>query len=104
MGQLGEDTGPVAGFAVIGHGPTVGVVAEGLQGHLQHLVAAPSLHMGHKADAAGVVLEAGIVQPLLGRQPGGWVNGDGGKVRAGMRERGKSLDLDLAGKSADCSK
>ncbi len=83
VGQLGEDTGPVAGFAIIGHGPAVGMVAEGFQGHLQDLVAAPPLHMGHKADAAGVMLEAGIVQPLLGRQPGHGVHGDLGKVRAG---------------------
>ncbi len=65
IGQLSEHTGAVAGLAVVGHSAAMCVVAERLQRHLEHAMVAPPIDMGHKADAAGVVLEARIVEAML---------------------------------------
>ena len=62
VGQLGQNAGAVAGLAVIGHCAAMGMIAQRLQGHFQHCVAATSLDVGDKANATGIVLEAGIVQ------------------------------------------
>ena len=67
MRQLGQDAGAVAGLAVVGHRAAMGVVAQRFQSHFQDTVAAPSLDVRDETDAAGVVLKAGIIQPLFGR-------------------------------------
>jgi hypothetical protein len=45
-------------------------VLEHLNRLLQDLVRLSTLDIDHETDAAGVVLEPGIVKALLGRQPG----------------------------------
>ena len=68
VGQLGEDAGPVARLAVIRHCAAMRMIGERLQPHLQHRVAAPALDMGDKANAAGIVFIARVVEALRRRE------------------------------------
>ena len=69
-GQLSQDPRPVPGAGVPAHSPAVCHVGHRLQGHLQHLVAGLAADAGDEPHAAGVVLEAGIVEPDGSRKGG----------------------------------
>ncbi len=63
VGQLRQDAGPVTRLAVIRHRAAVRMIGERFQRHLQNGMAAPSLDVGHKTDAARIVFVARVIQP-----------------------------------------
>jgi hypothetical protein len=69
MRHLQEDAGAIAGVGLAAAGAAMVEVLQHLDRLLQDLVRLPPFDIDHKADATGVVLEPGIVQSLLGRQP-----------------------------------
>ncbi len=62
---LDEDAGAVAGVLLGAARPPVVEVAEGLDAGAHDVVAAVALHVHDERDAAGVVLEARVVEALL---------------------------------------
>ena len=65
-GDLEQDAGPVAAVLLAPGGPPVGQVLEGGEGLAHQAVGGPALQVGHQGDAAGVVLEAGVVEAAVG--------------------------------------
>ena len=68
MGDLQVHSGAVAGAVVAAAGAAMGEVDERLQALLDDVVRLAPFQIGHKADAAGVALEGGIIKALLVRQ------------------------------------
>ena len=66
--HLDEDAGAVADVGLGVGGPAVVEVAEGGQPELDHPMRASPVHVGDEGDAAGIVLEARVVEALLGGQ------------------------------------
>ena len=64
MRDLDEDPGPVAGGRLGAGGAAVGQVLERGQRLADQSVAPSAVEVGHQRDAAGVVLERGVVQAL----------------------------------------
>jgi hypothetical protein len=65
--HLHEDAGAVAGVLLAAAGPAVLQVQQHLDRLVDDRVRATPVSVDHEADAAGVVLEAGVVQPLRAR-------------------------------------
>ena len=61
-GNLSHDARAVAGPVIGRHGAAMGHVLHTREGHFQDLVRLRAAGIGHKADAAGVVLHCGIVE------------------------------------------
>ena len=70
VGHLQQHAGAIAGVGLAAAGAAVVEVLQHLDRLLQDLVRLAALDVDHEADAAGVVLEPGIVEALLGRQAG----------------------------------
>jgi len=68
VGHLQQDAGAVAGVRLAAAGATVQEVDQHLQGLAHDRVRAPALDVDDESDAAGVVLEARVVQTLGGRR------------------------------------
>jgi hypothetical protein len=68
VGRLEQDARPVAGVGLGAGGPPVVEVAQRPEAHAHDVVAAPALHVHHEGDAAGVVLEGGVVEALRPRK------------------------------------
>ena len=66
--HLDEDAGAVADVGLGVGGPAVVEVAEGGQAELDHPMRASPVQVGDEGDAAGIVLEARVVEALLGGQ------------------------------------
>ena len=64
VGELGQDPRPVAGLLLRAPGAAVVEVQEDLDAQADDLVGLDVVEVGDEADAAGVVLEAGIVEPV----------------------------------------
>src|SRR5262249_9141401 len=60
--HLDEDAGAVAGVGFAAARAPVQQVDEDLQGLTDYRVRAPSINLNDKPDAAGVVLEVGVVE------------------------------------------
>ena len=86
--NLNENAGAVAGFGIAAAGAAVGQVDEDLDAFGDDVVGFVAFDAGDEADAAGVVLVAGVVQPLWG---GRW-QGDG--VGGGLGDRGRGYTVD----------
>ena len=67
VGHLDEDAGAVADVGLGVGGAPVVEVAQRREAEADDLVAAPAVHVGDEADAAGVVLEARVVEALRSR-------------------------------------
>ena len=82
VGQLDEDAGAVAGEGVRAEGAAMLEVFEDFDGLLNDGVGALAAEVGDEANAAGVVLECGVVEALRawGLRPGG---AGGGRAVAG---------------------
>ena len=70
VGQLEEQAGAVAGVWLRAAGAAMAEVEQDGQGLADDLVGLLALDVDYEAYAAGVVLEAGVVKALLGRQSG----------------------------------
>lgn len=68
MGNLDNDAGTVAGFGVASASTPVGEVDQYLNPLINDVVAFLSPHIGHKSNAASIMLMGRIVQPLRRRQ------------------------------------
>ena len=64
--HLEQHAGAVAGVDLAAAGATVVEVLQDLDGLLEDAVGLAPLDVDHEADAAGVVLELRVVEPLLG--------------------------------------
>ncbi len=69
VGYLDQDAGSVARGHLGPGGAPVGEVLESGDRLADQTVAAPALQVGHEGDAAGVVLEGGVVQGRAGVAP-----------------------------------
>jgi len=68
--DLDEDAGAVAGFGIAAAGSTVGEVDEDLDAFGNDVMGFVAFDAGDEADAAGVVLVAGVVEALGGGEMG----------------------------------
>ena len=68
IGNLHQDAGTIAGEGVSTHSAAVGEVPQDTQTLLDDFVALPSLDVGHKAYATGVMLIGRVIQALSWRQ------------------------------------
>ena len=70
MRDLDEHTAAVAGLRICADGAAMVEVQEDLQSHFDNVMGLAALHIGDKADAAGVFFEGGIIKSLRIRQAG----------------------------------
>jgi hypothetical protein len=68
IGNLDQDAGAVAHQRVRAHGAAMVEIDQELQAQPDDLVRLRALDIGDKADAAGVMLVAGVVKTLFRRQ------------------------------------
>ena len=85
MWQLREDAGAVTGLAIVRHRAPMRMFAQGLQPHLQHAVGALAFDMGHKSNAAGIVLVTRMIEPGGGGQAKAAVQRIYSRARISMR-------------------
>ena len=91
---MDEDAGAVAGEGVGAEGAAVLEVFEDFEGLLNDGVGALAAEIGDESDAAGVVLEGGVVEALRARglRPGGTGDaGGGGRPVAGAGHSSLSI-------------
>src|SRR5208337_4904281 len=63
MGNLDQHAGAIAGFRIAAASPAVGQIDEDLDAFGDDIVGPLAVNIHDEADAAGVVLQAGVVQP-----------------------------------------
>jgi len=73
MRHLHQNPGPVSGGFIAPAGAPVGQVAQNLEGVLNDGMGSFTLQVADHAYAAGIMLEARIIQPLGMRMKRGWV-------------------------------
>jgi hypothetical protein len=68
--NLDQQAGPIPGIGVAAAGAAVAQVDQDLDALLDDVVLGLPVHPRHEADAAGVMLESRVIQPLLSRRVG----------------------------------
>ena len=92
VGDLDQDARAVAHQLVGADGAAVVEVLQDLEALHDDRVRLEALDVGHEADAAGVLLVGGVIQPARGR--GGDVDRRGGLVLGGLAHGGSLLALE----------
>jgi len=70
VGNLHQDASPVTGVVLAARSATMRQIGQDFQGTDHDVVRLFTVDSDNKTDAAGIVLEPGIIQALLGGNPG----------------------------------
>jgi hypothetical protein len=98
VGDLDEDAGAIAGFGVAAAGSAMGKIDEDLDAFSDDVVGFVAFNAGDEADAASIVLVAGVVKALGGGKGTGDTLGFGHVI---LRGNAYSVAVPLVSRNAE---